>query len=98
MANTKIGFGKSTPFGNQLWTAITACRNARAAMQIVMQQANAVSSGGVSPQALEGSPEFGVAVGQGAAFYAALQSINAALFANASTWQVPQAFVDLDQG
>lgn len=55
--------------------------------------ADSITNGGASPAALEGSPEFGVAIGSGAAFYSAVSAVRAnALLVTA------QSIADLDNG
>jgi len=96
MAN--ISYSTTSPFGSKVYLAIQAIRGAQATFQRVKQAADSVSGGGVTPANLETSPLFQVASGQGAAFYTALQSIDAALFTTPSTWTPVQATIDLDQG
>ena len=93
-----ISYNITSPFGSKVYLAIQAIRGAQATFQRVKQVADDVTGGGVTPANLETSSLFQVASGQGAAFYAALQSIDAALFTTPSTWTPVQASVDLDQG
>jgi hypothetical protein len=94
----RIQYGTTTPFGSKIFVAIQGIRNAQAAFQRCKQVADDLTGGGVTTSALEGSAEFNVAAGQGAAFYAAIQSVDAALFVTPSTWSPVLATVDLDQG
>lgn len=55
--------------------------------------ADSITGGGATPASLEASPEFGVAVGAGAAFYSALATVKAN--ANAVT---AASIADLDSG
>lgn len=96
MAN--ISYSTTSPFGSKVYLAIQAIRGAQATFQRVKQAADSVSAGGTTPANLETSPLFQVASGQGAAFYTAIQSIDAALFATPASWTPVQATVDLDQG
>lgn len=96
MAN--ITYDQTTPFGSKVYLAIQGIRDAQAKMQRIKQMADAVSGGGTQTTNLETSPYFMVKAGQGAAFYAALQSINAALFTTPASWTPVQATIDLDQG
>ena len=93
-----IAYSQSSPFGSKVYLSIQRIRDAQAAFQRVKQAADDVTAGGTQPANLETSPLFQVATGQGAAFYAALQSVNAALFTTPSSWTPVQATVDLDQG
>ena len=93
-----ITYSNTTPFGQKVYQGIQYIRNAQAIFQRVKQVADDVSSGGTNTAALETSVLFMVSTGQGASFYAALQSIDAALFTTPSTWTPVQASVDLDLG
>ena len=99
MAN--ITYNLSTPFGRQTYQAVQAIRKAQSLLQSIKQKADDVTGGGVTPANLEdaaGANLFGVATGQGSAFYSAIQSLDAGLFTTPSTWTPIQASVDLDQG
>lgn len=103
-----IAYDNTTPFGRQMQYAIQAIKLAQANLMRMKQRADSISGGGVTPSALEGvknasgqytaGGDFGVAAGQGAAFYTAIQSLDAALFTTPSTWTPVQATVDLDIG
>ena len=93
-----ITYSTTSPFGSKVFLAIQAIRGAQATFQRVKQVADDVTGGGVNTANLESSPLFQVGPGGGPAFYAALQSVNAALFLTPSTWTPVQATVDLDQG
>ncbi len=98
MANTSIGYDRTTPFGSKISVAIQSLELAMANFKRVKEQMDALSGGGATPAALEGSAQFGVAVGQGAAIYAAVQSINASIFSVAASYTPIQAVTNLDQG
>ena len=98
MANTVIAYDRTTPFGSKLFIAVQALEMAMANMKRVKEQMDAISSGGGTPTALEGSPQFGVAAGQGAAIYAAVQSINGSLFSVPASYTPLLAVTNLDQG
>lgn len=93
-----ITYSTTSPFGLKVYLAIQSIRGAQATLQRVKQAADAVSAGGATPANLETSPLFLVSTGQGANFYAALQSIDAALFTTPASWTPVQATVDLDLG
>jgi hypothetical protein len=93
-----ISYSTTSPFGSKVYLAVQSIRGAQATFQRVKQAADAVSGGGVTPANLETSPLFMVSTGQGAAFYAAIQSIDAALFTTPGSWTPVQATIDLDQG
>ena len=94
----RIQYGISTPFGSKINQSIQAMKLAQAFLPRCKQVADSLSAGGTNPAALENSAEFGVATGQGANFYAALTSLDAAVFITPSSWQPVQASIDLDQG
>ena len=99
MAN--ITYDLTTPFGRQTYQAVQSIRKAQSLLQSIKQKADALTVGGTVPANLEDSATtklFGVATGGGASFYAAIQSLDAALFTTPSTWAPVQASVDLDQG
>lgn len=93
-----ISYDQTTPFGSKMYLAIQNIRAAQSALQRIKQVADSVSAGGTTPSNLESSPLFKVAAGQGAAFYTALQSLDAALFTTPASWTPVQASIDLDQG
>jgi len=98
---TNIAYSLTTPFGRQTYTAVQAIRKAQSLLQSIKQKADDVTGGGVTPANLEdaaGANLFGVATGQGANYYAAIQALDAALFTTPTTWTPVQASVDLDQG
>lgn len=95
---SNISYNTTSPFGSKVYLAIQAIRGAQATFQRVKQAADAVTGGGVTPANLETNALFQVATGQGAAFYAAIQSIDAALFTTPGSWTPVQATIDLDQG
>ena len=94
----RIQYGTGTPFGSKIYQTVQAIKLAQAFLPRCKQVADSLTGGGVTPSALEGSAEFGVATGEGANFYAALQSLDAALFTTPSSWTPVQASIDLDQG
>ena len=93
-----IVYNPQSPFGSQMSLAIQGLKRAQANIQSIKQTADTMTNGGVTPANLEGSAQFGVAAGQGAVFYAAIQSIMAALYTTPSTWTPVQATIDLDTG
>jgi hypothetical protein len=94
----RISYGTSTPFGSKINQSLQAIKLAQAFLPRCKQVADSLTAGGTNTSALEGSAEFGVATGQGANFYAALQSLDAALFTTPGSWAPVQATIDLDQG
>ncbi len=95
---SRIVYGNGSPFGGRIAILVANMRSAQANLMRCKQVADALTAGGTNTAALEGSAEFAVGTGQGAAFYAALQSLDAALFTTPSTWTPVQASVDLDLG
>jgi hypothetical protein len=98
VASTRIGYNQGTPFGSKVAVAVRDIRDAQIQLKRAMEVANAITTGGTVPTSLEGSPEFGVSVGQGSAFYTELQSLIAAVFTTPSSWVAVQASIDMDQG
>lgn len=94
----RIAYDQTTPFGSKIYLSIQGIKQAQAYLQRCKQVADSITTGGTNTTALEGSPEFKVASGQGANFYAALQSLDAALFTTPASWTPVQATIDLDQG
>jgi hypothetical protein len=94
----RVKYDQTTPFGSKMYLTIQAFKTIQANLPRIKQVADAMTGGGATPAALEGSAEFGVAVGQGANFYSAIQSLDAAAFTTPSSWTPVQATIDLDQG
>lgn len=91
----QIPYDQTSPFGSKVYLAIQELRDAQYKILRCIDAANDLTGGGVTPANLEGSKQFGVASGQGANFYNALQSIKSAIIAGGNALQ---ATVDLDQG
>lgn len=98
MANTSIGYDRTTPFGSKIYVAVQQIELAMANFKRVKEMMDVISGGGITPSTLEGSPQFGIATGQGAIAYAAVQSINAALFSVPASYTPVPAVSQLDQG
>lgn len=81
MANTRLTFDKTSPFGGLLSIDVSALVKATSDLNRIMAVANSITGGGVTTSALEGSPEFNIGAGKGATFYADLQNIIAGLAA-----------------
>ena len=80
MASKRIPYSTASIGGAMAVTTIQALDASLAAVQKLVTLANEVTGdGGVSTNLLENSPEFGVAAGQGAAFYTAFNTILATL-------------------
>ena len=94
----RVSYDQTTPFGSKMYLAIQGIKLAQANLQRIKQVADAMTGGGATPANLELSKEFGVATGGGANFYAAIQSLDAALFTTPASWTPVQATIDLDQG
>ena len=92
----------SSRFSYSTTAAVGGSHVANATRYIIMAQqelnravaiANEMTGGGVTPANLEGSAEFGVAVGQGATFYTAINNLKT----NLATVTAAQ-LADLDAG
>jgi hypothetical protein len=90
---TRIVYDKTSPFGGLFSIDVSALVKATSDMKRIKAVADSLTAGGVTPANLEvpGCKEFGVAAGQGVAFYADLQNILAGLAAITT-------LADLDQG
>lgn len=77
----RLVFDKTKPFGAIVALSVAALVKATSDLARVKAVADSISAGGVTPALLESSPEFGIAVGGGATFYADLQNIQAGLAA-----------------
>ena len=79
-ASTRITYATSNPVGGQhVAVAVRYIEMAQQEIALAMQVANSLTGGGVTPANLEGSTEFGAAVGQGAALYTAMNNLKANL-------------------
>lgn len=87
----RLTFVRTSPFGSQVNQIVNGLVYAQQHLVEIKKVADLLTAGGASPAGLEGSAEFGVASGQGAAFYTDLQSIIAGVNAIA-------CLPDLDQG
>jgi hypothetical protein len=94
----RVYYDRGTPFGAQVGAAIQQIKAAQNAWGRVRSMMDEISSFSSNTAALEGSKEFGVAEGQGAAFYNAVTGVQAALFTNSDFSKPVQATVDLDLG
>lgn len=105
----RITYTKQSPFGLRLSILVSNLRAAQYDLLRCIDEANSITAGGTTPANLEipngvkygdptmtdGALQFGVASGQGAAFYTDLQSLKSAIVPAG----VPlPASVDLDQG
>jgi hypothetical protein len=93
-----IGYNIASPFGAKVSSSVSALKLAQTNVARCIDMANDLTVGGTVPANLEGSAQFGVAVGQGANFYNALQALAAAVFSSPANRTPIQATVDLDQG
>src|SRR5260370_27306198 len=93
-----ILYGTSTPFGWKIYQTLQAIKLAQSFLPRCKQVADSLTAGGTNTAALENSVEFGVTTRQGANFYAALQSLDAALFTTPGSLTPAQATIDLAQG
>lgn len=75
MAVTRVNYDASKIGSKLVAEGIDHLIKARAALLRAKSLADALSSGGVTPAALEGSAEFGVNTGEGSAFYTALNVV-----------------------
>ncbi len=96
MAN--ITYNPTSSFGNKIAIVVRDMKEAQQLLQRCLDMMNNVTVNGTQKANVEGSSQFGVAAGQGAAFYDALASLNAALFANTTNRTPLQATIDLDIG
>lgn len=80
-------------FGQKVVAAMSQIENVKFTLARCKAVADAMTSGGTTPAALEGSAEFGVATGQGQTFYTDLANLVAAFNGIASG-----TLTDLDQG
>ena len=89
----RIAYNATTVGGKMKAEAVDHIRKARDLLTRASALANSITAGGVTPALLESSAEFGVAAGQGASFYTALNNMktNAAAISDA-------AIADVDQG
>ena len=89
----RITYNTTTVGGKLVAQAVANVRNARDELNRVVAMMNSMTAGGVTPALLESSAEFGVAVGQGANFYAAINNMKA----NTATVS-DSAIGDIDNG
>ena len=90
----RITYNESVTFGGLILAeAVDHLIQAQQKLSRVKSLADSLSAGGASPALLEGSAEFGVKTGDGAAFYAAVADMKT----NAGT-VTASALADLDQG
>jgi hypothetical protein len=90
---SRISFSATTIGGKLVAQGVDYQHKSQDALIRAIALANSISAGGATPALLESSPEFGVAIGQGAAFYTALNGMKV----NAAT-VTPSAIGDLDMG
>lgn len=96
----QIPYDQTSPFGSKVYLAVQELRDAQYKILRCIDAANDITAGGTQPSNLEttavpGGKQFGVATGQGANFYNALQSIKSAIISGGIALQ---ATIDLDQG
>ena len=77
----RLTYDKTKPFGAMISLSVSALVKATSDLARAKAVADSLTSGGTVPANLEGSAEFGVAVGGGAAFYSDLQNMQAGLAA-----------------
>ena len=85
----------------QLANLAVLLRQASQATELAMYYADAITAGGLSPEAMEGTGgDTGIQVGQGAAVYAGLQTVRSALLKGFNgSGDAVQLFVSsIDQG
>lgn len=85
-ASARIAYNGALVVGGKLVAdAVKNLIAAREQLDRAVAVANAISGGGVTPTNLEGSPEFNVGAGQGAAFYTAISDTKTNLASIAAT-------------
>lgn len=89
----RITYNATTIGGIMVAEAVDHIRKGRDLLTRAKALADSMSGGGVTPALLEGSAEFGVAVGSGAAFYTAVGNMKT----NAATVS-DSAIADIDAG
>lgn len=89
----RITYDASKIGGIMVAEAVDHLAKAQALLNRAKSLADSISGGGVTPANLEGSPEFGVAVGLGDEFYSALNDMKV----NAATVSAA-AIADIDMG
>lgn len=98
MANSaRISYGIAiVPGGKLVADAVKNVIEARAQVKRAIAVANSITGNGATPANLEGSPEFNVGTGQGAAFYTALGWLNDGL--HGTNILAQDKVADLDPG
>ena len=89
----RIAYNATTIGGSMVAQGVDHIRKGRDLLARATALANSISAGGATPALLESSAEFGVVVGQGASFYAAVNGMKT----NAAT-VADTAIADIDQG
>lgn len=89
----RIPYNPSSVGGEYVARAVSNLHQAQEYLERAKALADSVTGGGVTPAALEGSTEFGVAVSDGSAFYDAVANMKV----NAAT-VTQSALADLDMG
>ena len=75
-ASNRVTYSATAVAGGQhVATAIRYLQLAQQEIDIVMNVANSITAGGVTGANLEGSTEFGIPAGKGAAFYTILNDM-----------------------
>lgn len=92
-ASTRIQYSQASAGGAHLAQAVKYVILAQAEIARCMNVMNSISAGGATSANLEGSAEFGAAVGQGGALYTAANNLKANLAVI-----TPAALGDLDAG
>ena len=89
----RITYDASKIGGIMVAEAVDHIAKAQALLSRAKSLADSITGGGVTPESLEASPEFGVAAGLGDEFYSAI----AAMKTNAATVTVA-SIADIDMG
>ena len=76
---SRITYSATTIGGKMTAVGLSGLHTAQDNINRAVALANSISSGGASPALLDNSVEFGVATGQGAAFYTALNNMKSNL-------------------
>ena len=89
----RVTYSSATIGGTMVAEGVDHIRKGRELLERATSLMNSISAGGATPALLESSVEFGVAVGQGSAFYSAVNEmkVNAAAVTDA-------AIADIDMG
>lgn len=72
---SRVTYDPKTVGGELIARAVAKVREAQSDFLLAKSMADLISNGGANPENLEGSPEFGVATGDGAECYAAIANM-----------------------